>query len=751
MRFRLLLAALLTALLVGLVPTTARADGFIVVPPRVPDRPSIRNQALWVKYHRVTTRIEGRVAVTEVDQVFVNPNPRRVEGTYLFPLPEGAAIDRFSMWVDGAELSAELLTAEKARSIYEGIVRRQQDPALLEYLERDLFKARIFPIEPHAEKRVRISYAEVLSADNGTVAYRYPLNTEKFSSRPLQDVSVSVTIDAGGPITAVYSPSHAVDVPSDLSGPVKLGWEARDVTPDEDFLLYWRPTRDAFGISAVAHRDAVRGEDGTFLLVVAPGAEASDKPFPKDVVFVMDTSGSMAGTKMEQARGALRYCLNSLRAGDRFGLVPFSTEPRTFRGSLTTVSEESIAAALAYVDDLQARGGTAIHDALSSAFGQFPAEAEPGRARMVLFVTDGLPTIGVNDPDAILRAAQQKSADTRVFAFGVGNDVNTKLLDRLAIENRGTRDYVAETESIEEKVGNLFAKLSHPAMTDVSVVVEGVETHAVHPRKLPDLFRGSELLVTGRYRGGGNAVIRLRGMVQGEPREIVEELKLPENDTRAGFLPRLWGVRRVGFLLDEVRLRGESAELKEEIVHLAKRFGIVTPYTSYLIVEDGAVPAETRRAGPGTGSDRTFGGGGAGLGAPPRPSAPATEAERAAEELHDDAEAGRRSRGADSGSDAVDASKDALELQSGRSRDGKKRDALEQLLRVVSGREFVSRDGVWWQRDLEEVEPRTVEAFGADWFDLLKRHPELKEALQLGAVVLRIGDEVVRITLPAAE
>lgn len=748
------------ALLLCLLASPALADGFIVVPPRVPDRPGLRNQPLWVKYHRVSTEIKGRVAVTHIDQVFVNPNPRRLEGTYLFPLPEGAAIDRFSMWVDGAELMAELLSADKARSIYEGIVRRQQDPALLEYMERDLFKARIFPIEAHGEKRVKISYAELLPADNGTVSYRYPLNTEKFSSRPLQDVSVRVTLDAGGPIASVYSPTHPIDVPADLSGAVTVGWEDRDVKPDQDFLLYWRPTDKDIGISAVAHRDPVRDADGTFLLVIAPAGTEAKKPFPKDVVFVMDTSGSMAGQKMEQARGALRYCLNSLNEGDRFGLVPFSTEPRPYRGELTDVGTDAIASALTYVGDLKARGGTAIHDALRVAMDQFPEKDDPARARMVLFVTDGLPTIGVSDVPTILSDAKKSNRNARVFAFGVGDDVNTKLLDQLAIDNRGTRDYVAEKEDIEEKVGNLFAKLAHPAMTDVKLVIEGVDTHSVHPRALPDLFHGGELLVTGRYAKPGGAVIRLSGRVQGEAVEIVEELALPENDTRAAFLPRLWGVRRVGFLLDEIRLNGESAELREEVVRLAKLHGIVTPYTSYLIVEDGAVPPPTTR---GPGSDRRFGGGGdrgdgAG-GGPPRPSAPAgtrggflPEEDSAAEELMDDAERARRTRSADSGRDAVEASKDALELQEGRNGAGKKSDALGRLLRVVSGREFQSVGGIWRQRDIDTEAARTkVTAFSAEWFALLKKHPELKDALQLGAVWLEIDGATYEIVLPKEE
>ena len=293
---------LLAALVLALAPAAAFADGLIIVPPTPREDPRVRNVPLYVRSHAVTVRVEGRVAVTEVDQVFANPNPRVLEGTYLFPLPAGAAIDRFSMWIDGRETAAELLDAEKARGIYEGIVRQMRDPALLEYADRGLFKARVFPIDANGEKRVKIRYAEVLPADNGTVAYRYPLNTEKFSSRPLESVSVAATIDAGGPISSVFSPSHKIDVPKDLGGVAKVGWEARNVLPDRDFLLYWRPTKKDVGISVIAHSDPSDPE-GTFLLVLAPRPGEDAKPLRTYVVFVVDTAGSMAGPRIARRAG----------------------------------------------------------------------------------------------------------------------------------------------------------------------------------------------------------------------------------------------------------------------------------------------------------------------------------------------------------------------------------------------------------------------------------------------------------------
>jgi Ca-activated chloride channel family protein len=750
-------AAALALVLASSVP--AFADGFIVVPPAPPDQPHLRNVPLAVRSHAVTVKVDARVAVTEVDEVFVNPNPRALEGTYLFPLPEGATIDRFSMWIDGKEAAAELLDAAKARGIYEGIVRQMRDPALLEYAGRGLFQARVFPIPANGEKRVRISYAEVLPADNGTVAYRYPLNTEKFSSRPLENVSVSVTIDAGAPLTGIWSPSHRVDVPRDLGGVVRVGWEARNVTPDRDFLLYWRPTKKDVGISVIAHRDASDPE-GTFLLVLSPKPGDDAAPLPKDVVFVVDTSGSMAGPKMEQAKAALRFCVRSLGPGDRFSIVPFSTEPRPFKDDLVPADAESRAAAEKFVDGLEAAGGTAIDDALRTGLAMLPpAGGKDARPAIVLFLTDGLPTIGETDVEKVLKDAHERSAAARMFVFGIGDDVNTKLLDRLAAENRGARDYVSSTESIEEKVSNLYAKLARPAMTDLELKIEGVETTAVHPKALGDLFHGGEILVSGRYAKPGDAVIRLRGKIGGEAREIVEEVRFPESEPRHEFLPRLWAVRRVGFLLDEMRLHGETAELRDETVKLAKHFGIVTPYTSYLILEDDARVARSGGSSggflppaapaPRPGKSASSGGGGGGGSAGGRASEPSAEDEEEAREtVLSGAKKAQDAAGKDSGVGAVGLSREGLELSRfAGDKDGKGDEAkLKSLVRHVGGRTFVAKGGVWFDVDADpKKDRRVIEAFSDAYFELTRAHPEVAPWLQLGAVVLVIGDEVVEV------
>jgi len=272
-------------------------------------RPARTLCPLDVNYVKVHTRITDQVAVTSVDQEFYNPNPARLEGTFVFPIPKGAQINKFTMEIDGKQVEAELLPADKARRIYEDIVRRLKDPALLEYAGRDVFKVRIFPIEPNSKKRITISYTELLKADDGLVSYVLPLNTEKFSAKPIRNVSVKVDLESKRPLKSIYSPSHSVEVKRHGPDRATAGYEATDVHPDADFALYFAPEKDEIGVNLLTYRKS--DEDGYFLLLASPGVDVKEKQVVmKDIAFVLDTSGSMAGKKLEQAR---RRCCSASR------------------------------------------------------------------------------------------------------------------------------------------------------------------------------------------------------------------------------------------------------------------------------------------------------------------------------------------------------------------------------------------------------------------------------------------------------
>jgi Ca-activated chloride channel family protein len=734
------LATASAALLAVLLAPAALAQG-IILPrerDRVPTPPDLRGgMPLEIRSLNVETTIQGRVATTKVDQVFFNPSPAEVEGTYLFPLPEGAAVEKFSMFVDGTEVAGELLDAGRARGIYESIVRQRRDPALLEFVGTRLFRASIFPIPPRSEKRVKLSYSEMLTGDTGTTTWRFPLANARHAPRPIGRASIVVDVSTDRRLASAFSPTHRVDVSRKDEKHLRASWEGAEVRPDQDFTLLLQEPAGDLGFSFAAHRPA--GDDGTFLLLVAPAVDADAKPIPRDVVFCLDTSGSMAGEKIEQARAALRYGVRSLGPEDRFAIVTFSTEARRFRDALVPAGSAEKEAALAFIDGIQAVGGTCIDDALQASLG-YADGGDADRPAVILFVTDGLPTIGEREPSVILEKARKRATPrVRLFSFGVGYDVNTELLDRLAEDLRGARDYVVPKEDIEQKVSALVAKTTHPVMTDVTLSVEGVAVRDLYPRRLPDLFRGSELTVLGRFSGAGTAVVRVRGKVRGQPKEFVNEVAFPDRQESAGFLARLWATRRVGHLLDEIRLHGETGELKDEVVRLAKRYGILTPYTSYLVLEneemlrrfgrradDGTLPPERLRGLAGSPGGDTGGGSptppdAGGGGAPTPPPAGSGPAKA-----------------------AVDRSLEAKKLKDAESNEEGK--GLEDLVRRIDGKTFYLRDGTWFDAEAPKDGARKrIVAYSDEYLALAAKDRVLAKAFALGRVVVKSGDTVYEV------
>jgi Ca-activated chloride channel family protein len=480
------------------------------------------------------------------------------------------------------------LPADKARQIYEDIVRKAKDPALLEYVNRDTFKVRIFPIEPRAPKRIKLSYTQLLTADAGLVGYAYPLNTEKFSSAPIKDVSLKLELDAKSPIKSIYSPSHQVEVKRRGDAGATIGFEAKNVKPDTDFQVFWSTEDKDIGVSLLTYKDA--GEDGCFLLLASPGADvkAGKQVLPKDVTFVLDTSGSMAGKKLEQAKKALQFCVENLNDQDQFEIIRFSTEAEPLFEKLVAADAGNRKKAGEFIKDLKPTGGTAIEEALVKALKLRPGKAD--RPYVIIFLTDGQPTIGVTAEDDILGSVKKTDpGKTRVFCFGIGGDVNARLLDRITEQTRAVSQYVLPEEDIEVKASNFYTKIKEPVMADPVLSITGeVKASKLYPSPLPDLFRGDQVVVAGRYTGSGPVGAVIEGNVAGQAKKYACDVKFGSEGRDHEFIPRLWATRRIGFLLDEIRLRGENKELREEVTELARKYGIVTPYTAYLIVEDEA-------------------------------------------------------------------------------------------------------------------------------------------------------------------
>ena len=545
---------------------------------------------LTVKSHRVNVTIANQVATTAIDQVFFNHNEWVAEGTYIFPMPDGATVSKFTMTVDGQQIEAKILTAEEAAAIYDQIVRSMRDPALLQYVGKNAIQASVFPIQPGASSEVTITYEQVLTAEQGLIQYLYPLNTEQFSAQPLEAVSVRVEVTSADAVRAIYSPSHAIAITQDTETHFVAGWEANNVLPTEDFSLIYTVAQDQIGANVLSFIDPVSLQ-GFFMLLAAPGIGADQAVVAKDVIIVLDTSGSMEGEKLSQAKAAVTYVLGHLNAEDRFGVIEFSTGVRFYDQELRSAGEAT--AASSWVQTLPSTGGTDINLALLSAMEM----ADPERPTYVIFLTDGLPTEGEVESTAILGNVEAASGNNvRLFSFGVGDDVDTFLLDSLVQQENGVSSYVRPGERIDEEVSTFYAKVGSPVLTDLALNFGAIQTQEMYPNPLPDLYAGSQLVLVGQYASGGGTTVTLNGAVNGTAASYIYE---GQSFTQVAggandFLPRLWATRKIGYLLTQIRLNGENAELVQAVVDLSVQYGIVTPYTSYLITEDDILTQEGR-------------------------------------------------------------------------------------------------------------------------------------------------------------
>lgn len=569
--------------------------------------------ALPVKSIRLDTKIRGQVAITHVEQIFRNDTPYTLEGTYFFPIPENASIVEFAIWENGKKLVGEVRSREEARRIYDEIVRRQRDPGLLEYAGKDLFQASIFPIPPNSDKKLELRYTQALKGESGTVEYRYPLGTgrniwnreqahadltmspagQKFGS-----VSGKIEIVGDRDIRNVYSPTHVIETVR-RGGSTTVTFESSG--SGSDLQLFYGVSDKDFGLSLITYREP--GKDGYFMLTLSPRDETSERELVnKDIVFVLDTSGSMAEEgKMEKARAALLFGVRTLRDGDRFNVISFAGEERLMESGLIDADAAGRKRAEEFIQKLTPSGGTNINDALVRSIKQFENGSQP---RMLVFMTDGLPTVGERDAAKIIENARSaRSVEVRIFPFGFGYDVNTALLDRLGSENAGVSDYVQPQEDIEVKVSNFFARVSSPVLSDIDIDLGKLQTDTVYPRKAIDLFRGMQTVLIGRYKNDSDlrdVTVTLKGRTGKEEKNFAfRGLNFPVRAEDNDFLPRLWASRRVGWLIEQIRLNGEAKELRDEVIDLGLRYGLVTPYTSYLATDGSVANAadSTRRAG----------------------------------------------------------------------------------------------------------------------------------------------------------
>jgi Ca-activated chloride channel family protein len=504
----------------------------------------------------------------------------------------------------------ELLDAAQARKIYEDIVRRTLDPALFEYSDQNLFRVRIFPFEPGKTKQIRLRYTQLLPKDGNLVNFSLPLKPREHSldsddgPNGKFSLKVSLASSKGQKFRSIYSPSHDIDIDyANKKSEAKVTFANSNESPVTDFqLLFSSVSKDekATPISAefFTHYDNDKKSEGHFLLLVSPEVwlENQELPVqPKDVVFVLDSSASMRDGKLNKAKEGLDFCLDSLNPEDRFQIVRFSTDSETLFKKLVPASKKNRNKAEKFVNAIKPIGGTAVEEALALAIDNLKKTSnEKRRPRQIVFITDGQPTLGATDERVLVNGVERQLKDSgenaRVFCFGIGSDINTHLLDRLARATNADAQFALPSEDIEHKISQFYSKFAEPVYSDLSIDIAGVDwIRSQTPKVLPDLFRGDQLVILGRFkRADDKGKLLLKGTFRGEEESFTFPLSLTRTGKQNRFIPRLWAVRRVGWLLEQIRLNGESDELKAEVTALAREYAIVTPYTSWLILEDEA-------------------------------------------------------------------------------------------------------------------------------------------------------------------
>ena len=735
--------ALIVLLLLGLT-ASAHALG-ILIPREAPNQPVVLGDV------EVRVEINANIALTRIVQDFRNPNPRDLEADFYFPVPRGANVTDFILMMNGKRVAGEVIERDKARAIYEDIVRRAKDPGLIEWVDSNIFKVRVYPVPANGTQRIELEFAQPLEADQGLFRYLLPLKGPKNAGESKGDTPVkfSIVINSEEAVTNISSPTHPIKV--DTTDPRK----AKITLPDDrlastgDFILYYgRPSRDP-AVNVFATR--IPPGDGYFSLMISPPSENSQttEVAAFDVTFVVDTSGSMLEeAKMDQARKALNYCLAQLNPQQRFNIVRFSTDVENFRKELVPATTENIAEARKMVNGFKAAGGTNISGALEVAlgFGKSSQDKESKRLHTVVLITDGQPTIGIANPDQLIaKVAQLNTASLRIFTFGVGYDVNTRLLDGLSDETRAAGEYTKPGQDIELPVSRFFDKINRPAITNLKLTMPTAETYDMYPTQLPDLFYGTQLTVFGRYKKAGPTAIILEGLRGGEPVKYSFEKTFPESQPDNSHVEKLWGTRKIGFLLDEIRKNGEKQETRDEVISLARKYGVVTPYTSYLVVEDESPQRVAAPASAPTATQKTY----------PYTTRFSVGAAKSMDGLR-----------ATSGEAAVSTAKALQSMKEATVAAAPyANEDTAALPKTIAGHSFVRKDGIWTDTALNRASDGAalpvvkIKYLSDAWFAAARMNAGLKEIFVLGEkiriklanCVVEVGDEGDSSLTPVTE
>jgi len=543
---------------------------------------------LEIKEHTVRVTVNNGIAVTEVTQVFQNMENRQVEALYTFPVPGGASVANFSMWIDGKEMVGEVVEKQRAREIYDSYKRQRRDPGLLEQKDYKTFEMRIFPIAPRAEQKVQITYYQELDHDNDWATYVYPLATVTqpgVDDRIKEKFALTVEVRSEVPLVEMESPSHSNEFV--FAKHDESFWEASLETTQgslaRDAVLACHLSRPRTGFDVVTSRRG--GEDGYFCAMLTVGEELSKTMSGMDYVFVLDMSGSM-GTdrKLAISSGAVQAFIEALGEEDRFEVMAFNTQPHTLFGQMASVGPETMNQARGFLDSREAKGGTVLQSAMATAYRYVSPNGD--RPLNVVILSDGLTE--QRDRPELLRLIASRPANTRVFCVGVGNDVNRPLLEQIAEEAGGIAAVISQGDNFARQAQAFRRKLTRPAATDLKVAFEGGKVYDVVPEKLPNLYHGTPVRFYGRYRDTGPVTVRLSANLGGQAFDRSFEVELPKDDVNNPEIDRMWAWHKIQGLQKQADREGSRGQVTDEIVRLGEGYSIATEHTSFLVLENNA-------------------------------------------------------------------------------------------------------------------------------------------------------------------
>lgn len=541
---------------------------------------------LELKEHDVHVIVNNGLAVTKVTQVFHNTESRQVEALYTFPVPKGASVANFSMWINGKEMVGEVLEKKRAREIYDSYKQARRDPGLLEQVDYKTFEMRIFPIAAGADQKVQISYYQELDFDHDWATYVYPLATatrKTADSRVTGKFALALEMKSAVPITAMESPSHgeAFVVAKHDASYYQASLETTGGSLAKDLVLACHLSRPHTGFDLVTSKHD--GEDGYFYLTLTTGEDLAKADDGMDYIFVLDVSGSMANDgKLLLSKDSIGAFINELGEKDRFEVMTFNVQPNLAFNKLLPASAEAKQNAVAYLALQSARGGTVLAPALTTAY----KYADADRPLNVILLSDGLTE--QQERKTLLSLIQSRPRNARVFCIGVGNDVDKPLLEQLAQDAGGLAAFLSHGDNFARQAQAFRRKLTRPVATDLQIDFSGVKVSELEPKTLPNLYHGAPVRLYGRYQSGGEANVTLRGSVNGIELKKSAKLEFPKQDAANPEIDRMWAWHRIDGLLKQADRSGSRTGVVGEIVRLGEGYSIVTEYTSFLVLENDA-------------------------------------------------------------------------------------------------------------------------------------------------------------------